>query len=93
MIFESKKIYFFKVQSIQSSQSQKCEPNSDLLKKMKQPRLALSTLLAHMLQAISDLAVQFKPDQLVPKLLICNALFCKISLPGCWKSYFGRSRF
>ena len=29
-------------------------PNSNLLKKMKEPRLALSTLLAHMLQAISD---------------------------------------
>ena len=28
--------------------------NSDLLKKMKEPRLALSTVLAHMLQAISD---------------------------------------
>ena len=60
---------------------EKCKPNSDLLKKIKEPRLALSTLLAHMLQAISDLAVQFKLDQLVPKLLICNALFCKISLP------------
>ena len=33
---------------------QKCEPNLDLLKKMKEPRLALSMLLAHMLQAISD---------------------------------------
>ena len=33
---------------------EKCEPNSDLLKKMKEPRLGLSTLLAHMLQAISD---------------------------------------
>ena len=32
----------------------KCEPNLDLLKKMKEPRLALSMLLAHMLQAISD---------------------------------------
>ena len=107
MIFE-KDIFFFKVQSIQSTQGrrkrgggglspppnnficmrqsktlrlEKCKPNSDLLKKIKEPRLALSTLLAHMLQAISDLAVQFKPDQLVPKLLICNALFCKISLP------------
>ena len=36
---------------------EKCKPNSDLLKKIKEPRLALSTLLAHMLQAISDLAV------------------------------------
>ena len=33
---------------------EKCETNSDLLKKMKEPRLALSTLLAHMLQAIFD---------------------------------------
>ena len=33
---------------------EKCEPNSDLLKKMKEPRLALSTVLAHMLLAISD---------------------------------------
>ena len=33
----------------------KCEPNLDLLKRMKEPRLALSMLLAHMLQAISDL--------------------------------------
>ena len=32
----------------------KCEPTSDLLKKMKEPRLALSMLLALMLQAISD---------------------------------------
>ena len=32
----------------------KCEPNLDLLKKMKEPRLALSMLRAHMLQAISD---------------------------------------
>ena len=31
------------------------EPNSDLLKKMKEPRLALSKLLARMLPAISDL--------------------------------------
>ena len=33
---------------------EKCEPNSDSLKKIKEPRLALSTLLAHILQAISD---------------------------------------
>ena len=33
---------------------EKCEPNSDLLKKMKEPRFTLSTLLAHMLQAFSD---------------------------------------
>ena len=33
---------------------EKCEPNSYLFKKMKEPRLALSKLLAHMLQAISD---------------------------------------
>ena len=32
----------------------KCKPNLDLLKKMKEPRLALSMLLTHMLQAISD---------------------------------------
>ena len=32
----------------------KCEPNLDLLKKMKEPRLALSMLIAHMLQAISE---------------------------------------
>ena len=33
---------------------EKCEPNSDLLKKMKELRLGLNTLVAHMLQAISD---------------------------------------
>ena len=33
---------------------EKCEPNSDSLKKTKEPRLALSTFIAHMLQAISD---------------------------------------
>ena len=32
----------------------KCEPNLDSLKKMKEPRLALSMLLAHVLQAISE---------------------------------------
>ena len=33
---------------------EKCEPNSDLLKKMKEPKFALSSLLVSMLQAISD---------------------------------------
>ena len=33
---------------------EKCKPNSDLLKKMKEPRFALSSLLVNMLQAISD---------------------------------------
>ena len=40
---------------------------------MKESRLALSMLLC--------LAVQINPDRLVPKLLICNALFGKVSLP------------
>ena len=35
----------------------KCEPNLDLLKKMKEPRLALSMLLAHMLQATGCISV------------------------------------
>ena len=34
-----------------------CEPNLDLLKKMKEPRLALSMLLAHKLQATGCISV------------------------------------
>ena len=45
---------FYVYKAEQTLRLEKCKPNSDFLKKMKEPRLALSTLLAHMLQAISD---------------------------------------
>ena len=45
---------------------EKCEPNSDLLKKMKEPNLALSTILAHMLQAISDSLFRSIPINSLP---------------------------
>ena len=72
---------------------EKCEPNSDLLKKMKKPRLALSTLLAHMPQAISDSLFSSIPINSFPDFQFVMRFSVKYHFPGRWKSYFGGSRF
>ena len=72
---------------------EKCEPNSDLLKKMKKPRLALSTLLAHMLQAIFDSLFSSIPINSFPNFQFVIRFSVKYHFSGRWKSYSGGSRF
>ena len=50
----SNNFYLYLAEQNTQTRKLKYKPNSDLLKKIKEPRLALSMLLAHMLQAISD---------------------------------------
>ena len=72
---------------------EKCEPNSDLLKKMKEPRLALSTLLTHMLQAISESLFSSILIDSFPNFKFVMRFSVQYDLPKRWKSYFGGSRF